>query len=326
MAEVTVIIPTYGQQGLLASLLADLGRQTRPLKEIVVIDNCSPDDSVAVATGAGARVIQMDANVGFARAVNRGVEVAATDYIAVLNNDVELAPDWLERLVQAIETTGAWFATGKILRHAEPGILDGTYDAVSRAGCGWRCGEGRPDGPLWDTPSDTFFAPFTAAVFRTELFRRIGGLDERFESYLEDVDFGLRCAAAGCAGRYVPQAVARHHGSATLGRWSRRKVRLMSRNQVLLIAKHFPRHWWLRLGWPVLIGQVLWGLVAARHGAALDFCRGKWDALRLTGKLRRESVPAPAMMEILTTSEETIRRLQQATGFDRYWRWYFRLT
>jgi len=58
-----------------------------------------------------------------------------------------------------------------------------------------------------------------AAIFRKELFDRLGALDERFESYLEDIDFGIRCATAGLTGIYVPEAVAYHTGSATLGRW-----------------------------------------------------------------------------------------------------------
>ena len=75
--------------------------------------------------------------------------------------------------------------------------------------------------PLWNQPRTIQLAPFTAAVFRAGVFERVGFLDERFESYLEDVDFGLRCAEAGLGGLYVPEAVAYHQGSATLGRWHR---------------------------------------------------------------------------------------------------------
>ena len=71
---------------------------------------------------------------------------------------------------------------------------------------------------MWDRPRTVRFVPFTATLFRTDLFRKIGGLDERFRSYLEDVDFCLRCAKHGYHGMYVPRAVATHEGSATLGR------------------------------------------------------------------------------------------------------------
>ena len=83
-------------------------------------------------------------------------------------------------------------------------------------------------------------APATAALFRADLFRRVGTFDATFESYLEDVDFGLRCALAGFSGAYVPDAVAYHWGSASLGPWNPEVVRLIARNQSYLVAKHYP--------------------------------------------------------------------------------------
>ena len=88
---------------------------------------------------------------------------------------------------------------------------------------------------------------------RRELFEKVGWLDERFESYLEDVDFSLRSARKGCLGVYVPEAVAYHQGSATLGAWHPETARRIARNQLLLVAKHYPRGWLFRYGWPVLV-------------------------------------------------------------------------
>src|SRR5438046_2849976 len=86
--------------------------------------------------------------------------------------------------------------------------------------------------------------------------------------FSHDVDFGIRCATGGFRGVYVPDAVAYHQGSATLGPWHPDTVRKISRNQLLLVAKHYPRRWILRYGWPVFVAQGLWGFVALRHGAA----------------------------------------------------------
>ncbi len=327
MADLTAIIPTHGHQALLSSVLAGLAGQSAPPAEIIVVDNASPDDSANMARSFGARVIEMGANAGFCRAVNKGIQAARTPYVAILNNDILMSPHWLERLVDAIETSGAWFAVGKIFRYDQSGILDGTFDMVSRGACAWRGGEGRRDEPLWNLPAEIYFPPFTAAVFRTRLFTEVGLLDERFESYFEDVDFGIRCALAGCTGRYVPDAAIRHIGSATLGTWDSRKVRLMARNQLLLVAKHYPKRWWRHLGWPVLVGQLLWGGVAMRHGSALAYLRGKLDALQLFGSWRSTAQPSRgAIRDILCSSEGQLRQLQSAAGYDRYWRWYFRLT
>ena len=76
-------------------------------------------------------------------------------------------------------------------------------------------------------------------LYRAEVFRQVGLLEESFESYLEDVDFGLRCAAQRITGRYVPDARAVHVGSAALGRWHPETVRRIARNQLLLVARHY---------------------------------------------------------------------------------------
>jgi GT2 family glycosyltransferase len=325
MASVSAVIPNWNRVDLLERLLHDLRLQTRPFEEILLIDNGSNDNSAAVAEDAGARVIQMGTNVGFARSVNRGIEASRSEWVAVLNNDVELERDWLERLQLAVSGSDSWFATGKILRAGSRAVVDGTYDLICLGGCAWRCGEGRKDGPLFCSPRTISLAPFTAAIFRKRLFHQVGLLDERFESYLEDVDFGLRCAARGLRGQYVPEAVAYHHGSATRGRWHPATVRQISRNQVLLIAKHYPRSWPLRFGWPVLVAQALWGLVALRHRTGWAYVRGKFEGLRSYKEFRPQA-PGDALRGFLLESEAELLRLQQLSGMDPYWRLYFALT
>ncbi len=326
MSDVTAVIPTFNQRVLLEEVLRDLNRQTHAVKQILVVDDGSTDGSAGVAESAGARVLRMGGNSGFARAVNRGIREADTALIAVVNNDVKLAETWLAELVAAVQSSGAWFAPGKIFRWGSSDVLDGAFDALARSACACRCGAGRNDSETWSTASEIAFAPFTAAVFRADLFREVGTLDERFESYLEDVDFGLRCALKGRRGRYEPRAEAWHRGSATLGNWSAKKTQLMSRNQLLLVAKHYPPGWWLHLGWPVFIGQLLWGAVAARNKCGRAWWKGKMDGFRLWGSIRNEAKTSSALLPVLREQEHQIHEIQRSTGFDRYWRWYFALT
>jgi GT2 family glycosyltransferase len=324
-ARVAIVIPTWNKAAMLAEALENLRRQRCAIDRVIVVDNGSTDRSAQIAADAGAHVIPLGSNRGFAAAVNRGIqEAGAADYIGVLNNDVTLAPDWLERLIAPLEKGSAWFAAGKLLDWLMPDRLDGSFDALCRGGCAWRCGHGRLDSPLWNQPRSIHLAPFTAALFRTALFNAVGLLDERFESYLEDVDFGLRCAEAGFSGLYVPDAVAYHRGSATLGRWHPDTVRRLARNQVLLIAKHYPPNWVLRYGWPIFIAQSLWGFVALRHGALFSYLSGKVQGLRQFRETRgKYCADFPAILE---ASEKEIRDIQQLTGFDLYWKLYFALT
>jgi GT2 family glycosyltransferase len=323
-AHVDIVIPNWNGAVLLAATLETLHRQTYPISRVIVVDNGSTDDSAAVAERAGAQVISLGANRGFAAAVNRGIREATAEYIAILNNDVTLPPEWLAHLLAKLDMGAAWFATGKLLNAQHHERLDGSYDAICRGACAWRCGQGRLDSERWNRAKTIHLAPLTAAVFRAGVFHTLGLLDERFESYLEDVDFGLRCAEAGYSGLYVPEAVAYHRGSATLGRWHPDTVRKIARNQVLLIAKHYPPDWILRYGWPVFIAQSLWGFLALRHGTLLAYLEGKLEGLRQFRAARAKRCPAfPAIIE---ESEKEIRDIQESTGFDLYWRLYFALT
>jgi len=329
MGGVTVVIPHWNRHDLLASVLGDLRTQTYPIDEVLVMDNGSTDGSPEVAEALGARVVRLPSNRGFAAAVNQGIDECRSELVAILNNDVSLSPDWLHRLIQALDDPAISFATGKLLNANHQGYLDGTFDLLSRAGCAWRAGNARSDGAPWSTPCQIFSAPLTASLFRVELFRDVGKLDERYISYMEDVDLGLRCALNGRSGLYVPDAVAWHAGSTTLGAWSPDVVRLIARNQVLLAAKHYPGQLLVRWFWAILVGQLLWGVVALRHRALFAFLRGKIAGLAFSIAMRRQSSARAdplRLREVLEANERNIRELQRQAGFDLYWRVYFGLT
>lgn len=316
---VSAVIPQWNRRDLLETLLRSIGEQTRRFDEVIVVDNGSTDDSAGFAERSGACVVRLDRNRGFAAAVNRGIEIARGDWIAILNNDVRLEPEWLQTLLD--RAGEGWFATGKILSARDPRVIDGAFDEISRAACAHRCGSGKTDSAYWNRARAIRFASMTAGLFRRELFSEVGMLDERFVSYLEDVDFGLRCAKRGWGGVYIPEAVAHHAGSATQGAWKSDTVRQISRNQVVLAAKHFrgqPR-------WPIMAGQLLWGLLALRHAQGIAWLLGKISGLHAARKMSGEELDnhESAFRKILQTSEQAIFDTGQETGFDWYWRAYF---
>ncbi len=322
---VAAVVPVWNGRDDLARLLDSLARQTRPAAMVLAVDNGSTDGAPELARERGARVIAMCRNAGFAAAMNRGIAEClreGVESVAALNSDVELAPDYLEKLAAALADGTAWFATGKLL-DAETSRIDGTFDAVCRGGAAWRVGSGREDGPLFSKRRGIAMAPWTAALFRSAIFERAGMLEEQFESYLEDVDFGLRCAAMGLGGVYEPQAVGRHRGSATLGRWHSETVRRIARNRIFLLARHYPPSLLRRWMRPILVANLLWGVVALRHGRGLAWARGVAQGAAGFGRMR-SAAPGLKGAE-LAEQERAIRDVQAATGFDSYWRWYFRL-
>lgn len=316
----SAVIPHWNRRELLETLLPNLRAQSRPFDEIIVVDNGSTDDSAAFAERHGARVLRLAHNRGFAVAVNRGIEAAQSEWIAILNNDVTLDTSWLGTLLDTAERERVDFATGKILRVGQSSIVDGTFDEISRGACAYRSGSGKPDGPIWNQSRPIRIAPMTAAIFRRKLFDDLGLLDEQFISYMEDTEFGLRCAMAGRKGVYVPSATVSHLGSATLGAWSSDTVRSISRNQTLLVAKHFRG----QSRWPIVAGQLLWGLVAIRHARGIPYLAGKLAGWREAGMIQRVADrDADRLRAIVTASEQEILEIEQKTGFDTYWRVYF---
>ena len=320
--DVSVVTPNWNGLRFLQPLFEDFAKQSQSPAEVIVVDNGSDDGSPQWARSAGARVIAFESNRGFATAVNAGVRAAEHDLVAILNNDLRLHPQWLEAVTLGMGA-GA-FAVGKVLSLSAPDRIDGTFDAVCRGGTAWRCGAGSPDGPVWAQPREVRIPPFTAILVRRNDFLAVGGLEEAFGSYLEDVDFGLRCASKGYSGRYVPDAVSWHAGSATLGRWHARTVRQIARNQVFLVARHYSGTLLRRYGWKIAVAHLLWGALAIRHGRGLSWVGGKVEGIRRCREMR--GVPGLSVAEVLESGERDIRSLQRVTGQDLYWRLYFALT
>lgn len=327
---VSVVIPHLDRADLLESVLRSVGQQQLPSGselEVIVVDNGSADGSMSAARELGARVIQLGSNHGVSLALNRGIKAARGEWIVLLNNDVRLKRDWLALLLHGAARSRAWFATGKIYDAARENLLDGAGDAVCRGGAAWRLGHGKPDGPVFSSPRATHFPSATAALFRREFFERTGLYDESFFAYLEDVDMGMRAAALGLRGIYLPEAEAWHLGSATGGRWSARSVTWITRHQLLLIAKHYSEAMLLRFAVPIAAAQLLWAALAVSRGRfrpwlrglrlGLSDCRTRWHAASRAGEA--------SLAAALCAGEAEIASYQQAAGWDRFWKWYFRL-
>ncbi len=326
MSLVSIIIPTWNRIDLLKSVLKSVGEQTYSRHEVIVVDNGSSDGSGSMAAATGAHVLRLEENRGFAEAVNRGIRAAKGDWLLILNNDVTLQCDYIERLVETATLEGCDFAAGKILMADAPDTLEGSFDLVSRGGYAWRCGYGRPDAPLWSQARRIRWAPMTAALFNRRVFDFLGLLDVTYRSYYEDVDFGLRCAKAGFWGRYVPSAVVYHVGSATLGKRSARVYFWSARNQLVLLAKHYDAASAWRAGWPIVAGQLLALLAGAKHGHFLASLAGKVAALGPAAQaFMANKTGGPEAYRVLDESEGEIKALQDLLGFDLYWRLYFRL-
>ena len=332
--SIAAIVPVWNGRDLMERLIASVQRQTRPASELIVVDNGSTDGAPDVARQRGARVVVMGRNAGFAAAVNRGIRESRAEWIAVLNSDVEDWPDYFATLLDA-RGAGAraagfnpWFATGKILSAKSPGRIDGTFDAVCRGGAAWRVGDGRPDGPPFAEARRIPSAPWTAALFRAELFppRRASGRTLRIVPGGRGFRPALRRAIARRRLRPRRDRLASWQRHSRC-RWHPEIVRRIARNQLFCWRATTRLQFW-RDGWPIFVAQSLWGAVAARHGGGIAWLRGAAQGVRGFSLMRRSCRPidAKVLMDLLRSGERTIREVQASTGYDAYWRLYFLLT
>ncbi len=277
--DVSVVVPNFHQREALVRCLRALDGQSHDRFEVIVVDNGSRDDSVPAARQAmpDVTVIERDEALGFAASVNLGIEAAKGRYIAVLNNDAEPAVDWLEALLAVFESTpDVGFLASAVVRRDEPGIVDSVGEGLSSGCFPFQVGNGVAVEDGDDAPHEVLGAPATAAIYRSELLDDVGGFDEAFETYLEDLDLSVRAQLAGWRCLAVPAARVRHQGQlSTGGMRNGEVVRLIGRNWVQLVLKSIPKsllsHNALRIA-GVGFRQLAFHTVRSRH--PLCFLRG----------------------------------------------------
>jgi GT2 family glycosyltransferase len=253
---VSVVIPNWNGRRWLPGCLRSLAAQTHAPGEVIVVDNGSSDDSLAYLHDAhpDVRVLALDINTGFAHAANRGIEAAAGEFVALINTDVELEPDWLARMSQALGAApGAAAVACKMLSLSDRRYIYDAGDILRRDGACEQRGRFERDDGRFDAPGHVFGACAGAALYRREAVREAGGFDERYFAYLEDVDLALRLRLAGWDCLYVP-AVALHAGEGSSTELAGGHWPLVARNTILLVAKAFPLRWlplvaYRQLGW-----------------------------------------------------------------------------
>jgi GT2 family glycosyltransferase len=225
-------------------VLPSLREQTRGDLRVIVVDNGSSDGTAAHLRERypEAELVELGRNAGFAAAVNRGVEASGdAEFVAVVNNDLELDPRFIDEMVAALrDHPEAASAGAKMLFYDRRDVIDGTGDFTSWYAISAPRGRGETDRGQYDTPEPVFSACGGAALYRRAALDSVGGFDEDFFAYAEDVDWGFRAQLAGWSCRYVPSAVAYHMGGATSGRVPNLARYLFFRNTLSIVAKDWP--------------------------------------------------------------------------------------
>jgi GT2 family glycosyltransferase len=296
-ARIAVVIPSWNTLGYLRRCLASV-RRGGPEVELMVVDNGSADGSAGFLADEGVPHVALPENVGFAAAVNLGVAQTTAPAVMVLNADTEVEPGALRALAEALDADPGLGGVQPRILQLEAGGSDGrdpdaatlysAGQALTRDGRAFeeRAGAAQTAGDR--DRREVFGVCGAACLLRRELFTELGGYDETYFSFYEDVDLNVRARIAGWRFEYVPAAVVWHVGnaawSAGFARPAAENARLVARNRLATQMKFMPGADVPRIA-AVEAGSLTRAARQGRLGATL---RGKAAALRWLPRLRRE--------------------------------------
>ncbi len=312
---VAITIPSLHRPDLTARCIEFIQKQTLPASEweVVVIENeARAGQMLSDPLPPNTRRIELPANEGTTGSINRAVAATESRYILLLNNDVELEPDYIAQVVAALDADPhLGFATGKLLRATQRTHLDGAGDAMLMAGAAYRLGNFDRDDGQYDRQMPVLSGCGAAVLYRREAFVNSGGLDPDFFAYLDDLDLALRVQLLGYDGLYLPDAVAYHIGSATLGNTLHpRVIEYITRNQIYLLTKDYPRAVFRRLLPRTAAYQLLWAWFAIRKAGPGPYFRGVRSALRKRSEMGRKHGQLIAKRQV--SDDEFLQKLRES--------------
>lgn len=277
---VSVVIVTLDGRHHLERCLPSLLATSGVALEVIVVDNGSRDGTVEwlEASWPQVKVIPLAKNLGFGEANRRGIAAAGSDWVALLNNDTEVEPDWLEALLRPMLTDPSIAAACSVLELMHhPGVLNAHGGGMTWLGYGFDRGFGRPLPVLADEPPlhDVVFATAAAMLMRRSDFDAIGGFDRTYVMYHEDVDLGWRWTLAGKRVVVARDSRVRHafggttaarHGEAWRARMGmRHNVRSLLKcfgpGMLVRALRNIAKLWWRRRAFREAATAIAWNIL-----------------------------------------------------------------
>ena len=263
--EISVVIPNYNGSKFLKKCLEQLKEGLKGKNynsRVIFVDNASNDDSIAIFKKYSNDIypsnvnmekfkteyhlIANNSNFGFSKAVNQGIKLAMdfkSSYVCLLNNDVEITPNFFDNLIKTIETDSKIFSvSSKMLQYTNRNLIDDAGDEYTLLGWTKKSGDGLNKSiAKYSKPREIFSSCAGAALYKTAIFHEIGFFDENFFAYMEDVDIGYRARIFGYKNIYSPDAIVYHIGSGSSGsKYNEFKIPLAARNNIWIIHKNMP--------------------------------------------------------------------------------------
>lgn len=255
-AKASVIIPNLNGRELLPDCLSSLAKQTFKNFEIILVDNGSSDDSLKYVENNfhEIKIIRLNKNYGFARAINEGVKLSKSEYVVFLNNDTKVKGNWLDNLIKCVKKhPDVISVNSKILNFYNTKLIDGVGIIVNEVGQAKSIGWQAHDSGQFNKSQYIFGATGGASLFKRKDFIKVGLFDQKYFMYSEEVDFAFRSQFLGYKSIYCPNAVAFHKHKATAKKFPQHIEYWQFRNMSQTIIRDFPtdillKKWrWLKI-------------------------------------------------------------------------------
>ena len=282
--SVAVVIINYNSGALLRRCLQHVRQQTHQADSVIIVDNASTDQESAALLGelTDAVVIRSEKNLGFGAAANLAVKsLLDVDLVCFLNPDAFVADNWLQELVAAADLhpdCGSFASL--LLMEKNTGLIDGAGDDLHFTGLPWRRFHGYRRDSVSIERARQFSACAGAAMYRVDAFNEVGGFDESYFLYVEDIDLGFRLQLNGHPCLLVAEAIAHHIGSAIAGRYGDLSIYYGHRNLVWCYFTNMPLGLLvLTLPFHLIMNVLMIVVLTARgHGRAIS--KSKLDAIK----------------------------------------------
>lgn len=302
-----VVIPSVSGGAALVRLVADLHLSSGSL-EILIADNGLPEQTRSELSSTRARLVPMGENLGFGTAINRAARTASSDVLVLLNDDIEARPGLLDALIAPLND-GADMVAGVLLQQDAPGLIETAGVELDPTLAASDYLHNEPVARL-DSPVAPPFGPSGgAAAYRMSAFADVGGFDENFFAYFEDVDLAIRLREAGSVCALATDARALHASSGTLGYRSLAKANLVGFSRGYLLRKYGVLGG-LRSGPAAIAMEAVAVALLARRHRSLEPGRAR---LRGWRSCRTRSVPPPRAQITVSPIDAWRRRYARAS-------------
>lgn len=310
--RISIVIPNFNGLNFLKICLNSLERNSSGKSrtyslDIIIVDNGSNDGSIEYlkdklnninlnninSKNINYHVLFNDNNLGFSKAVNQGINFSNSlnsNYICLLNNDVEITSDFFYYLLKAIEKDPKIFSvSSKMLQYKNKDLIDDAGDEYTLLGWTKKSGDGLDKSiTRYSNPREIFSSCAGAALYRTSILNEIGYFDENFFAYMEDVDIGYRARIFGYKNVYSPDAIVYHIGSGSSGsKYNEFKIPLAARNNIWVIYKNMP---WpqiiLNIGF-LAIGFLIKYIFFIRKGYGDLYLKGLKEGIKNRNKIKK---------------------------------------